>query len=227
MPVKEDIVEIQPKSVWETYNGQIMEWRKQGLALQLIGDKVGVTRERVRQVLERYYGTTVVPGLVPRGKLARLLGCSSQRLQKLEKEGLLTPDHYGGFYLYDRDESEKAALMVIQPPKPDVERICEVCDRKFYVRPYTIRPTSPRRFCSRRCQGVWWGRHYGFGVHRKFGGGYRRKWDYDQVYKLRLETGCSARSISMELGIPEVTVYSILHKLFGKPLPKLAHRKSR
>lgn len=43
--------------VWEIYNGQIKELRNQGLTLQAIGNQVGVTRERIRQILNEHYGT--------------------------------------------------------------------------------------------------------------------------------------------------------------------------
>lgn len=40
--------------VYDVYGELIANWRREGYSLQEIGDKVGVTRERIRQILNRY-----------------------------------------------------------------------------------------------------------------------------------------------------------------------------
>ena len=39
--------------VVEIYDGQIADMRRDGFTLQRIGDKIGVSRERVRQILAK------------------------------------------------------------------------------------------------------------------------------------------------------------------------------
>jgi len=91
-----------------------------------------------------------------------------------------------------------------------VERVCEICGTKFFRRRYEIRPRSPARFCSRKCLGSYIGQHYGFPVHRKIGK--KRKWDYDEIWKLEDKTGWGPTKISKTLGIPIPTVSMILKK---------------
>ena len=62
------------QGVVQIYDGLIADMRKEGYTLQEIGDKVktpnhpmGVTKERVRQVLHRFY-----PAAQPRGMSDRL-----------------------------------------------------------------------------------------------------------------------------------------------------------
>jgi len=187
------------KGVWDTYNSRILKLRQQGLTLQLIGDKVGVTRERIRQILKEHYGTTKISGFITRNKLAGLLKCSNCILTTLERKGLLNPLHYGSHYLYTRDEAKKAAILVAQAREPDVERTCEVCGKQFYVRPYDIKHTSPRRFCSRQCHGAWFGKYFG----------YKRKYDWDRIWQLYQE-GKVLSEIAQLVGASCGTVNGIL-----------------
>jgi len=152
------------KGVWETYDGQVKQMREQGLSLQAIGDNVGVTRERVRQILRRHYGTTESK-FVSRERLAKFLGCSDYLLARLEERGALSPLHSGGRYLYSPEEAEGAVERLIEHLTSlpvVVERICESCGRRFSVRPYRVRHSSPARFCSNKCKGMYVGVHYGF-----------------------------------------------------------------
>lgn len=43
-------------TVYDTYDGLIAQWRGEGYTLQEIGNRVGVTRERIRQILNKYFG---------------------------------------------------------------------------------------------------------------------------------------------------------------------------
>ena len=167
------------QSVWEIYNGQVKVLRDQGLTLQAIGDRVGVTRERIRQILKEHYGTTKIPGFVFREQLANLIGCTGTYLVFLEKRGVLNPIHSGGQYLYDRDESEKAALAIAQMRQKGhwVELVCDGCGITFERGQNQVTSKTKRGqklwFCSRRCLGKYVGRHYGFAAHPKNAG--RRK----------------------------------------------------
>ena len=45
--------------VREIYNGQIAQWRQSGNTLQEIANKVGVSRERIRQILTKHYNSSL------------------------------------------------------------------------------------------------------------------------------------------------------------------------
>lgn len=93
--------------VVDIYNGEIVAMRKEGNTLQSIGDKIGVTRERVRQILNEYYSGTKMPFL-PEHQVAKICGCSDFTLAKIRKQGLVKPRRAGILHLYDRDEVERA-----------------------------------------------------------------------------------------------------------------------
>lgn len=104
---------------WETYNGQIADMRRQGHTLQEIGNTVGVTRERVRQILTEHYGRVEI-SLFKEAGAAKIIGCSAERLKKLRENGVVVPTRSGKwFWLYSRGEMEKAMLAL--------QRNCEHC----------------------------------------------------------------------------------------------------
>ena len=85
--------------VWESHGLQIVEMRRSGYTLQEIGDYVGVTRERVRQILQEHHVKAEV-GLLVETDAAKVLGCSIDRLRKLRKQGILNPMHRGKCFHY-------------------------------------------------------------------------------------------------------------------------------
>lgn len=205
------------QSVWGIYNGQVKSLRNQGLTLQAIGDRVGVTRERIRQILEEHYGTTKISGFIFRDRLARLIGCSSSYLFSLEKRGVLNPIHRGSYYLYDREESEKAALAVARQKEHWAILVCDECggtfERERSQVTFKTKKGQKLWFCSRYCFGKYAGEHYGFAAHPENAGrGLPRKWDWGKVYKMRGETGWGAVRIGRALGIPQGTVSAILRR---------------
>lgn len=137
---------------------EVWNLRQQGYTLQEVGDKYGVSKQAVWQRLVRRYRTTKVPNLLAREAFAKFLGCTSSKLMALEEKGLVKPIHYNYTYLYRRYDAGKVAKLLIKPPPVAlVELTCEVCGGKFYRKPYWIRPNSPGRFCSKKCQGANWG----------------------------------------------------------------------
>lgn len=98
-------------TVVELYNGTIPDMRKEGYSLQAIGDFCGgVTRERIRQILNKFYPNTVSP-LLNENKAEKLLGFPPCSLLQLRRKGLVKPIRRGTFFLYDRAELEKAMLI--------------------------------------------------------------------------------------------------------------------
>ena len=69
--------------VVETFNGEISALRRDGYSLQSIGDVIGVTRKRVRQILNEYYSGTAIP-LLAESQVAKLCGCSYMTIRKLQ-----------------------------------------------------------------------------------------------------------------------------------------------
>ena len=89
---------------------QIVKMRRSGYTLQEIGDYVGVTRERVRQMLQEHQAKTEAVLLIET-KVAKLIGCSTDRLKRLRRQGIVNPMHRGKrFHCYDRAELEKVKL---------------------------------------------------------------------------------------------------------------------
>jgi len=129
--------------VVDIYNGEIVAMRKDGDTLQSIGDKVGVTRERVRQILNEYYGGTKT-SFLSEHQVAILCGCSDQIIGRMRKQGLVNPRLSGYYHLYDRDEVEKAYLAYLRQCAMCgvsiglTRKYCKECsaERQRYYYPY-------------------------------------------------------------------------------------------
>jgi len=215
--------------IYIVFDGVIPELRASGYTLQEIGDKCGVTRERIRQILNQYYPDNAQrPNhLVSRNKFAVLVGHSLYLLSKMESEGLLSPIRRGSLRLYHKEDSDTVKALIqarlAAQRKPIIELTCEVCGSKFYRKSYRIRKNSPGRFCSKECLGVFLGNNYGFKAHPQNIAPYgaKRKWCYDEIYALRDKTGWGAVRIGRMLGIPHPSVYAILQKRKKGLYPKI------
>lgn len=113
------------KFTWETYDGTIADMRRHGHTLQQIGDRVGITRERVRQILEKHYGK-IAATFLNESALEKLIGCQKGRIKSLRERGILNPQHRSWFYLYDRYEAEKAMLAL--------QRNCKHCGEPLLLK---------------------------------------------------------------------------------------------
>jgi hypothetical protein len=187
---------------------EMVELRNEGNTLQEIGNKFGITRERVRQLLVKYNGTSEMKNLVSRYALSKIIGCTEGTIRRHEKSGIIKPKHIGLFYLYKRSDAKKIASIIKRPILPAVMRICRECGAVFYRRPYEIRPQSPGNYCSRQCLGKVVGAKYGFRVNAKSCGA-KRRYDYGKVLEAQ-NKGWSPPKISKEMGIPINSVYYIL-----------------
>jgi len=210
--------------VVQQFNGMIPNMRAAGASLQEIGNYCGVSRERVRQVLGKFYPSNLYPSRVlTREQVARLLGCSGSFLAQLEKRGILHPMRLNRRNLYYRISDLAQTKVIVQEHRkirrrlPDIELTCEYCGKVFYRRRVNVH--SPGRFCSHKCQGKVIGQVYGFAVNpQNARTRHSRKWDYELVYKARDQTGWGGRRLSRMLGIPKPTIEKIL-SLRGRSSP--------
>jgi len=191
-------------------NEEMIKLRNKGHTMQSIGDKFGITRERVRQILMKRNGTTEMDGLITRYKLSKIIGCADATIQHYEQLGEIKPKRVGNFFLYKKSDIEKIASIVRRSILPDVMLVCKECGEIFSRRPYTIRPRSPGNYCSKRCSGKVVGRKYGFKAHKENIGRKKKKYDYEKIYKAKDENGWSATKISNEFCMPLISVYRIL-----------------
>lgn len=112
-------------------NRKIARMRKLGFSLLSIGKEFGLTKERVRQILSVYYPDTQ-PGMVKETELASRLGCSSGKLARLRKLGIVKPLKRGRFLYYSDAQVKKA--------KEALEVRCYGCG--------VIIPSDRRRLCK-------------------------------------------------------------------------------
>jgi len=67
------------------------QMRQSGATLDRIGSRFGITRERVRQLLTKHYGSTRIQDLLTIAELARLSGCGYSYIDKLKRRGVIQP----------------------------------------------------------------------------------------------------------------------------------------
>ena len=168
--------------------------------LQEIGDKYGITRERVRQVLKE---------------------AGVQTKHVLRVNHLICP-FCGGEKTYNSSrcptcrEAQREAVRL-------VPLVCDQCGTMFERKQVDVLTRAKRYgfggpvFCSRRCQGIYTAEHYGIGtpnnpIYKTVFPNRVPKWDYGELYRLRDLTGWGAIRLSRALGIPEGTVSDALRR---------------
>lgn len=121
--------------VWDTYNGYLADRREAGATLEEIGKEVGISRERVRQILVRHYGTTEMTSLLTAGQLGRVVNLSKSTISRYHRSGVIKSANDNPQYpLYDGADAIVAILTF---------RRCKVCSK-----PLPVRKTS---YCSPKC----------------------------------------------------------------------------
>lgn len=140
-------------TIFETYNGVIAQMRRSGSTLAEIGNVVGVSRERIRQILNQYYGGTHMACLTE-NKLAEVIGCYVNRLVELRQKGILRPRHTSSLYIYDQREAEKAMLAIQKfcihcgEPVPKYNSsYCNVCSTEQRRKPWKFRSEESKKQC--------------------------------------------------------------------------------
>lgn len=222
---------------WDIYNGQIHDLRQEGASLQQIGDEVGRSRERVRQILEEHYGDTEIRGFITTKELAKLAGCPRDVIYKLIKHGLIKTTYSSKKHRLWDLKTVPSVIEVIEKERAhcevcgklikwgkrckehrNVKLTCFECGKEFemlyqdYVN--RLKRGYEHFFCGRKCFGKYAGRNFGFRVHPPFGIsrlGQNRKYNYEEIYELA-KKGVTGIEISERLNIPGGTIYRILRR---------------
>ena len=120
----------------------IYEMRQAGATLREIGNKFGITRERVRQILLNNFGSTR-HDLLSTVQISSQTGLSNNRVMRLYKQGIIAPA-----FEYDIGVQHRIMWMVttIQVVKEyyDSQHICRVCKKPI--------PVNRTFYCSYYCQ---------------------------------------------------------------------------
>ncbi len=157
-----------------------------------IGGKVGVSRERVRQILDMEGLSTRVPS---RRQLFTCLACGK------------TIEHKGNKMFCDRKCEWQYSHGNL---------VCSNCGKEFTLwisdlKDRVLHSKSGLLFCKRRCFGQYMGKKYGFGAFPEHAHRNRRKWDYDKVIELHSQ-GLRYKEIADKLDMPYGTVSNILYR---------------
>lgn len=165
--------------------------------LQELGNRFGVTRERVRQVLlQEGKPTSAYRQTYLCNQCGKDMGVKAR---------------WRKFFCSERCYHDYTHIQVA----------CSYCGE---LNEYSIsllvwrlkhgQHSSDLFFCSKCCHGKWLAEKHGFSAypeHIPSGASYR-KWDYTKIYELRDKTGWGTTRISRALGIPESTISVILRK---------------
>lgn len=119
----------------------IYNMRQSGATLQRIGDEVGITKERVRQILVENHGSTKHQ-LISTEQLCRLLGLPRNRVIELYQDSVITPvaEWNRGNHRYLLF-SATTVEQIISYYK--THRLCSICRRPI--------PRGRRVYCSEQC----------------------------------------------------------------------------
>lgn len=153
-------------------------------------------------------------------EIARKVGISRQRVyQILRKEGLPTK-HYPKIIQY-----ECAVCGIISAHKfcsdkckkkwQQIPVICTRCGKLFIRNRHQFLTNYPHfnntLFCSRDCSSKWWAEHYGFKAYPDhISKKHIRKHNWDDIWKMHLETGYGSLLLSKRLNISRNTIADIL-----------------
>jgi len=119
----------------------IYAMRHSGATLQHIANKIGKTKERVRQILVKNYGSTKRK-LISTEQLRKLVGLSRNRIMEFYLANVITPvrewDTNGGrYFLWSSASVEQINSYY------ETYRSCKMC--------HSFIPRSRRYYCSEQC----------------------------------------------------------------------------
>ena len=176
------------------------------------------TRERVEELrMSNLY--------MSMSAIARTVGISRQRVfQILQEDGLPTKHLARAINKYQysclacgKISTHKFCSNECKKQWHQIPVVCTRCGKLFFREVHQFlanyRDHSDTVFCSRNCQSRWIGAHYGFKSDPNHSGpGVKRKYNWEDVWKMHAKTGYGAVKLSRQLGIPETTIAYILFR---------------
>jgi len=109
--------------------------RQSGATLQQTGNYFGISREWVRKLLDRHYGSTRIGELLTAAELAAEAGCSPAYLRKLKRRGVIQPARVVGQSTLWKPETVATIITYVDQ--------CQVCHRPL--------PSDRWAYCSTAC----------------------------------------------------------------------------
>ena len=127
-------------------NDLICQMRKRGLTLREIGERTGISKERVRQILNRMLGSTKYEWATTE-RLCELCGITKRRLSLLQKAGVVNPvfTWVAGRHRYSI-WSPSVAEEISNFDR--IYHLCLICHRPL--------PKGHFRYCSDECRRKRW-----------------------------------------------------------------------
>lgn len=132
---------------WER-NQSIKNKRQSGAALSELAAEFGMTKERVRQILNKLDGSTEFQNLTRTTMAAKTLGCSVTVIRTLIRDGVINYVRSGNRYLIHSEDLPLLESIVSRRIVKKAER-CEVCGGSM--------PAKRRKYCSDHCM---WREHH-------------------------------------------------------------------
>lgn len=133
-------------------NAQVVAMVESGVSLQLVGQRFGISRQRVDQIVQplKQAVRSVLAEAVARGTVIRPDNC--QTCGKAGKIEGHHPDYskpLDVMWLCPKCHRAEHREAYRGPRTPRSERTCPVCKKQF-----TMRVSDPQRFCSKPCSRV-------------------------------------------------------------------------
>lgn len=192
-----------------------IEMRKSGKTYQEIGDIVGVSRQRVEQVLKKHGASGRFPKKkqrIPKTESQKRILSIEAFWKNVDKKGEdecwnwigpKVPSGYGvGCVMGKRGYAHRIAYKLVKGEIPDGFNVCHSCDNPSCCNPNHLwAGTQKENIDDRECKG----HHKGWKNTLDFYGRRRR-----EIFKMR-EAGFTQRAIGEKFGISQPQVNSILH----------------
>jgi len=194
----------------------IQHYWEEDMTLREIGELYGVSHEYVRISIKKFgiekMKRSEFEHLSDADRKAKIISVSTGMDYCLTRNVLGLPTK-------EELEIQKEAIRKENERLSWVTLICDTCGKKFERKQSTVLANikqfgkQEHFFCSKQCNGVWTGKHYGWPVHKNvstIGCSKKKKYDYDLIWSWHKLTSFGAWKLSKELDIPESTISRIL-----------------